>query len=259
MGLSTSCFMPQIFKPGGACWMIVVRPPPLSLRFCRVPDGTERWYQSNSFSRILTNDLWCNAATSNTFSNDIQSLFDPYILLILLCFSLQWIRCLQLDRSSVRPLITLLQFLPVDSESRSPPVETQSSLWKLYSRESRSWGQVMLTKHFSARCDLFFHTSCSLARVYICTISHAKTIDAYLSGDCHSDWPSDRMPLGFTSFLCLFLGGSFRHFMWLMARELQGNHVGLLVPCPSSAANKNKVRPLKYWQKLLKSAHEGLH
>lgn len=43
--------------------------------------------------------------------------------------------------------------------------------------------------------------------------------------------------------------------MWLMARELQGNHVGLLVPCPSSAANKNKVRPLKYWQKLLKSAH----
>ena len=29
--------------------------------------------------------------------------------------------------------------------------------------------------------------------------------------------------------------------MWLMARELQGSHVGLLVPCPSSAANKNKV------------------
>ena len=26
-----------------------------------------------------------------------------------------------------------------------------------------------------------------------------------------------------------------------MARELQGTHVGLLVPCPSSAANKNKV------------------
>ncbi|PFX24720.1 putative E3 ubiquitin-protein ligase HECTD4 [Stylophora pistillata] len=35
-------------------------------------------------------------------------------------------------------------------------------------------------------------------------------------------------------------GGSFRHFMWLMARELQGTHVGLLVPCPSTAANKNK-------------------
>lgn len=34
--------------------------------------------------------------------------------------------------------------------------------------------------------------------------------------------------------------------MWLMARELQGNHVGLLVPCPSSAANKNKVRPLLF-------------
>ena len=34
--------------------------------------------------------------------------------------------------------------------------------------------------------------------------------------------------------------------MWLMARELQGTHVGLLVPCPSSAANKNKVRPV--WQ-----------
>ena len=34
--------------------------------------------------------------------------------------------------------------------------------------------------------------------------------------------------------------------MCLMARELQGNHVGLLVPCPSSAANKNKVRPLLF-------------
>lgn len=30
--------------------------------------------------------------------------------------------------------------------------------------------------------------------------------------------------------------------MWLMARELQGPHVRLLIPCPSSAANKNKVR-----------------
>ena len=81
--------MPQIFKPGGACWMIVVRPPPLSLslRFCRVPDGTERWYQSNSFSRILMNNLWCNAATSNTFSNDIQSLFDSYIVNFTLLFA----------------------------------------------------------------------------------------------------------------------------------------------------------------------------
>lgn len=48
--------------------------------------------------------------------------------------------------------------------------------------------------------------------------------------------------MAFTNYdLFSFVGGSFRHFMWLMARELQGTHVGLLVPCPSSAANKNKV------------------
>lgn len=40
----------------------------------------------------------------------------------------------------------------------------------------------------------------------------------------------------------IVLGGSFRHFMWLMARELQSQHVNLLIPCPSTAANKNKVR-----------------
>ena len=40
----------------------------------------------------------------------------------------------------------------------------------------------------------------------------------------------------------VLIGGSFRHFMWHMARELQGPHLGLLIPCPSSAANKNKVK-----------------
>ncbi|XP_048583049.1 probable E3 ubiquitin-protein ligase HECTD4 isoform X2 [Nematostella vectensis] len=35
-------------------------------------------------------------------------------------------------------------------------------------------------------------------------------------------------------------GGSFRHFMWLMARELQSPLVDLLMPCPSAAANRNK-------------------
>ena len=40
----------------------------------------------------------------------------------------------------------------------------------------------------------------------------------------------------------LGLGGAYRHFMWIMAREAQSSHLGLLIPCPSAAANRNKVR-----------------
>lgn len=39
----------------------------------------------------------------------------------------------------------------------------------------------------------------------------------------------------------LGLGGAYRHFMWIMGREVQSSHLGLFVPCPSAAANKNKV------------------
>ena len=38
-----------------------------------------------------------------------------------------------------------------------------------------------------------------------------------------------------------FVGGAYRHFMWIMAREVQSSHLGLLIPCPSAAANRNKV------------------
>ncbi|XP_028400510.1 probable E3 ubiquitin-protein ligase HECTD4 [Dendronephthya gigantea] len=38
----------------------------------------------------------------------------------------------------------------------------------------------------------------------------------------------------------LGLGGAYRHFMWIMAREVQSSHLGLLIPCPSAAANRNK-------------------
>jgi hypothetical protein len=41
------------------------------------------------------------------------------------------------------------------------------------------------------------------------------------------------------------LGGAYRHFMWIIAREVQSSHLGLLIPCPSAAANRNKVQALQ--------------
>lgn len=37
-------------------------------------------------------------------------------------------------------------------------------------------------------------------------------------------------------------GGSFRHFLWQVCKELQSSALSLLFPCPSAAANRNKVR-----------------
>lgn len=37
-------------------------------------------------------------------------------------------------------------------------------------------------------------------------------------------------------------GGSFRHFLWQVCKELQSSSLSLLLLCPSSAVNKNKVR-----------------
>lgn len=36
-------------------------------------------------------------------------------------------------------------------------------------------------------------------------------------------------------------GGSFRHFLWQVCKELQSSALSLLLPCPSAAANRNKV------------------
>lgn len=36
-------------------------------------------------------------------------------------------------------------------------------------------------------------------------------------------------------------GGSFRHFLWQVCKELQSSSLSLLLLCPSSAVNKNKV------------------
>lgn len=36
--------------------------------------------------------------------------------------------------------------------------------------------------------------------------------------------------------------GSFRHFLWQVCKELQSSSLSLLLLCPSSAVNKNKVR-----------------
>uniref|UniRef100_A0A803V3R6 HECT domain E3 ubiquitin protein ligase 4 n=1 Tax=Ficedula albicollis TaxID=59894 RepID=A0A803V3R6_FICAL len=36
-------------------------------------------------------------------------------------------------------------------------------------------------------------------------------------------------------------GGSFRHFLWQVCKELQSSYLSLLLLCPSSAVNKNKV------------------
>lgn len=40
----------------------------------------------------------------------------------------------------------------------------------------------------------------------------------------------------------LSAGGSFRHFLWQVCKELQSSSLSLLLLCPSSAVNKNKVR-----------------
>lgn len=40
-------------------------------------------------------------------------------------------------------------------------------------------------------------------------------------------------------------GGSFRHFLWQVCKELQSSALSLLLPCPSAAANRNKVRFLQ--------------
>ena len=49
------------------------------------------------------------------------------------------------------------------------------------------------------------------------------------------------------SLLCVyFLGGSFRHFLWQVVRELQSSVLPILIPCPSGAAGVNKVRIVEY-------------
>ena len=44
----------------------------------------------------------------------------------------------------------------------------------------------------------------------------------------------------FNVFMFFFPGGSFRHFLWQVARELEGSVLDLLMPCPSSASHKNR-------------------
>lgn len=44
-----------------------------------------------------------------------------------------------------------------------------------------------------------------------------------------------------TCLTCLLPGGSFRHFLWQVCKELQSSVLSLLLPCPSAAANRNKV------------------
>lgn len=45
----------------------------------------------------------------------------------------------------------------------------------------------------------------------------------------------------FIVFPLSFPGGSFRHFLWQVCKELQSSSLSLLLLCPSSAVNKNKV------------------
>ena len=127
----------------------------------------------------------------------------------ILCVCFQRTRYRQPDHSFVKPHVTSLLLTPVDSESRSPQGGTQSSLSRFSSEESKSWVQVVL---LLLEC-LYYQWQSSLL-----------VVRSFINNDIFS-----------------VSGGAFRHFMWLMARELQGTHVGLLIPCPSSAANKNKV------------------
>ena len=41
-------------------------------------------------------------------------------------------------------------------------------------------------------------------------------------------------------FPCYYPGGSFRHFLWQVARELESSVLNLLLLCPSAASHKNK-------------------
>jgi hypothetical protein len=46
--------------------------------------------------------------------------------------------------------------------------------------------------------------------------------------------------LFFFLFFCASLGGSFRHFLWQTARELESSFLGLFIPCPSAGSHHNR-------------------
>jgi len=77
--------------------------------------------------------------------------------------------------------------------------------------------------------------------------AHNSRLETWFQGEWQSP---DRRAAGrglgarFVTVPLSLAGGSFRHFLWQVCKELQSSSLSLLLLCPSSAVNKNKVRGL---------------
>uniref|UniRef100_A0A674GRG6 HECT domain E3 ubiquitin protein ligase 4 n=1 Tax=Taeniopygia guttata TaxID=59729 RepID=A0A674GRG6_TAEGU len=78
---------------------------------------------------------------------------------------------------------------------------------------------------------------CQAARQLGCVPSSQLCVKLASGGD-----PTYAFNIRFTGEEVHGTSGSFRHFLWQVCKELQSSSLSLLLLCPSSAVNKNKVR-----------------
>ncbi|XP_069038398.1 probable E3 ubiquitin-protein ligase HECTD4 isoform X3 [Lepisosteus oculatus] len=76
---------------------------------------------------------------------------------------------------------------------------------------------------------------CQAARQLACVPSSQLCVKLASGGD-----PTYAFNIRFTGEEVHGTSGSFRHFLWQVCKELQSSALSLLLPCPSSAANRNK-------------------
>ncbi|XP_048853239.1 probable E3 ubiquitin-protein ligase HECTD4 isoform X2 [Brienomyrus brachyistius] len=76
---------------------------------------------------------------------------------------------------------------------------------------------------------------CQAARQLSCVPSSQLCVKLASGGD-----PTYAFNIRFTGEEVHGTSGSFRHFLWQVCKELQSSALSLLLPCPSSAANRNK-------------------
>ncbi|MGH0151603.1 UNVERIFIED_CONTAM: hypothetical protein FKN15_020765 [Acipenser sinensis] len=76
---------------------------------------------------------------------------------------------------------------------------------------------------------------CQAARQLACVPSSQLCVKLASGGD-----PTYAFNIRFTGEEVHGTSGSFRHFLWQVCKELQSSALSLLMPCPSSAANRNK-------------------
>ncbi|MBN3276384.1 HECD4 ligase, partial [Polyodon spathula] len=76
---------------------------------------------------------------------------------------------------------------------------------------------------------------CQAARQLACVPSSQLCVKLASGGD-----PTYAFNIRFTGEEVHGTSGSFRHFLWQVCKELQSSTLSLLMPCPSSAANRNK-------------------